>query len=163
MRSGCHDINRERSAIFKRLVIEDCEAIWPLQAARTAWQGFPPISQAKLLVILLSNRTRNEQQLWEEEVPARSEEEFTTVGLARPNSQQNFPWQGGKRQDFEQRAELLNKSPRFWAKSSTFGQSARILSKAWSFWKKSEVFRKSANFSEGALFEKCAIFLYCLW
>ncbi len=92
-----YSVNSQRSAIFKRLVIAECAAIWPIQAAGTAWQGFPPISQAKLLVILLSTRTRNEQQLWEEEVPARSEEELATVGLARPNSQQIFPWQGGKR------------------------------------------------------------------
>ncbi len=67
-------------------------------------------------------------------------------------------------------------APRFWAKSGAFEQSTKILSKEQYFWtkcqdfeqsteflEKSEVFRKIANFSEGALFEKCAIFLYCLW
>ncbi len=135
VRSGCHDINRERSAIFKRLVIEDCAAIWPLQAAGTAWQGFPHKSQAKLLVIPLSTRTRNEQQLWEEEVPAISEEELKTVGLVRPNSQPIFPWQGGERQDFEQRAELLNKAPRF-------EQRAVLLDEVPGFWAKHGVFGK---------------------
>ncbi len=70
IRSGCRDIDCQNLTGFGHFILEDCLAIWPAHLDRGGTE---------------QGRSNTSGEV---AVPARSEEELTTVVLAKPNSKQ---------------------------------------------------------------------------